>query len=77
MRAELDRHPELAEQYFGNYERLVYLAQVDAPERIGAARKAAERLGLAFEYRVTGYGGLETSLRATVARIASVPAWPS
>ena len=66
----LDRHPELGGQYFGNYERLVYLAQVDAPERIDVARKAAQRLGLAFEYRVTGYGDLEKSLRGTVMTIA-------
>jgi len=73
----LDRHPELASEYFRNYRRLVYLAQVDAPERIGAARAAAQRLGLAFEHRVTGYGGLATSLQATVARIVSIPAWQS
>ena len=73
----LDRHPELAAHYFGNYRRLVYLAQVDVPERIAAARAAAQRLGLAFERRITGYGGLETSLRASIARIASIPAWPS
>ena len=59
----LDRHPELAGQYFGNYRRLVYLAQADAPERIAAARAAADRLGLAFAHRLTGYGGLERSLR--------------
>jgi methylmalonyl-CoA mutase cobalamin-binding domain/chain len=45
-----------------------------APERIAAARAAADRLGLAFAHRVTGYGGLERSLRATVARM---PAWQS
>jgi hypothetical protein len=73
----LDLHPELAVEYFRNYRRLVYLAQVDAPERVGAARAAAQRLGLAFEHRITGYGGLATSLHATVARIASVPAWQS
>ena len=71
----LDRHPELAPQYFGNYRRLVYLAQVDAPERIAAARAAAHRLGLAFAHRVTGYGGLERSLRATVE--LRMPAWQS
>jgi hypothetical protein len=70
----LDRHPELAAQYFGHYRRLTYLAQVDAPERIVAARAAAERLGLEFTHRVTGYGGLERSLRATVERM---PAWQS
>jgi len=70
----LDRHPELAPHYFGNYRRLVYLAQVAAPERIAAARAAARRLDLAFAHRVTGYGGVERSLRATVLR---TPAWQS
>ena len=70
----LDRHPELAPHYFGNYRRLVYIAQVDAPESIVAARAAAQRLGLAFAHRVTGYGGLERGLHATVLRM---PAWQS
>lgn len=70
----LDRHPELHAQYFGNYRRVVYLAQAPSPERIAAARAAADLLGLAFEWRRTGYGGLERSLRAVTAR---VPAWPS
>jgi hypothetical protein len=73
----IDRHPQLATHYFGNYRRLVYLAQVDAPERMRAAQAAAQRLGLAFEHRITGYGGLETTLRTTVARIERVPAWQS
>jgi hypothetical protein len=70
----LDRHPELMPQYFGGYRRLTYLAQVEAPERIAAARAAADRLGLAFAYRVTGYGGLERSLRV---HVDGVPAWQS
>lgn len=60
----LDRHPELLAQYFGNYRRLVYLAQLEAPERLLAARAAADRLGLAFAHRVTGYGELQRRLRA-------------
>jgi hypothetical protein len=70
----LDTHPELAAQYFGNYRRLVYLAQQPSPERTAAARAAADRLGLAFDYRCTGYGELERSLRAVHAR---VPVWRS
>jgi len=66
----LDRHPELAAQYFGNYRRVVYLAQSPSPERVVAARAAANRLGLAFEYRCTGYGDLERSLRAVNAGVA-------
>lgn len=59
----LDRHPELLPLYFGNYTRLVYLAQLEQPGMQEAGRRAAERLGLAYEYRVTGYGDLQTSLQ--------------
>ena len=54
----LDRHPELMPMIFGNYEKLVYLAQTDDPALDAKARAAAERLHLAFEKRRTGYGDL-------------------
>jgi hypothetical protein len=60
----LDRHPELLSLYFGNYRRLIYLAQTDDPELQAAARAAAERLGLAYEYRFTGLGELAEFVRA-------------
>lgn len=56
----LDRHPELLPMIFGNYEKLVYLAQTDDPALEAKAREAAERLDLAFEKRRTGYGELAT-----------------
>ena len=59
----LDRHPELRDMYFGHYERLIYLAQTDDPALTGAAQACADKMGLSFERRVTGYGDLETSLR--------------
>lgn len=59
----LDRHPELLPQYFGNYRRLVYLAQLQAPGQVELARQAAQRLGLQFEYRFTGYGLLQSGLQ--------------
>ncbi|HHN67637.1 MAG TPA: DUF1638 domain-containing protein [Thermopetrobacter sp.] len=59
----LDRHPELLGDYFGNYEKLVYLAQSDDPALLQKAREAAQRLKLAFEHRRVGYGDLETALR--------------
>ena len=59
----LDRYPSLLVTLFGNYRKLVYLAQVPDAERMKAARAAAERLGLTFDYLVTGYGGLERSLK--------------
>jgi hypothetical protein len=58
----LDRHPELRDIYFGNYEKLVYQAQTDDPELTKKARKCAEQLGLSFERRFTGYGDLTTAL---------------
>jgi hypothetical protein len=63
----LDRHPELRDAYFGNYRRLVYLAQADDPALVRAARRAARRLGLTFELRHTGYGELATTIAAVAA----------
>jgi hypothetical protein len=60
----LDRYPELLPDYFRNYRRLVYLSQRDEPELVATAQRAAARLGLAFEHRVTGYGELATSIVA-------------
>ena len=60
----LDRHPELRDMYFGNYEKLVYQAQTDDPELTEKAKLCAETLGLPFERRFTGYGDLETTLKA-------------
>jgi len=62
----LDRHPELFPAYFGNYRRLVYLAQAPLPGSIEQARSIAARMGLEFAHRATGYGDLETSLQAAV-----------
>jgi len=58
----LDRFPELTETYFGNYEKLVYLAQTNDPALDEKARAAADRLGLAYERRFTGYGDLASAL---------------
>ncbi|RVT86847.1 DUF1638 domain-containing protein [Rhodobacteraceae bacterium CCMM004] len=58
----LDRHPELRDMYFGHYDRLIYLAQTDDADLTLRARAAADRLGLAFEQRFTGFGDLATEL---------------
>jgi hypothetical protein len=59
----LDRHPELLADYFGNYTTLVYLAQTEDEDLGRRAEAAAERLGLAYRYHFTGYGGLGDFLR--------------
>ncbi len=56
----IDRFPQLMDDYFGNYVRLVYLAQFEDAELKAKAEAAAERLGLEFDYRFTGYGGLQS-----------------
>ncbi|MCD2181945.1 DUF1638 domain-containing protein [Rhizobium sp. GN54] len=58
----LDRHPQLLPMYFGNYRKLVYLSQVEDEALQEKARQAADFLGLAYEYRFTGYGDLSPAL---------------
>lgn len=65
----MDTRPELAELYFSNYSRLVYLSQRDDEDLMARARGAADRLGLAFEHRRTGYGELATAMRRLGARL--------
>lgn len=60
----IDKHPELEEMMFGNYRRLVYLAQEDNPELRAKAEAAAARLGLEYEHRKTGYGELASFVAA-------------
>ena len=59
----LDRHPELRDMYFANYEKLVYQAQTDDPELTRKAQACAERLDLPFEGRLTGYGDLGATMK--------------
>ena len=58
----LDRHPDLISMYFGNYTKLVYQAQNPSDTLIEQARGYADKMGLEFEYRPTGYGDLEAEL---------------
>ena len=59
---KLDKHPELRDMVFGNYTKIVYLAQTDDPALQAKAKWAADYLGLDYEYRFTGYGDLVPAL---------------
>ncbi|MBL8700745.1 MAG: DUF1638 domain-containing protein [Alphaproteobacteria bacterium] len=74
----LDRHPELRDAYFGNYRRVVYLAQTPDAATQRKAEDAAARLGLAFEMRTTGLDGLQRFLaRAGAEPPTTATPWPS
>ena len=63
---KLDQHPELRDQYFGNYTRVVYLSQEDNLSVRSLAKNAALFLGLDFEHEHCGYGDLQTGLESQV-----------
>ena len=58
----LDRFPQLQEDYFRHYRRLVYLVQKDNPDLLERAQQIATYLNLPLELRHTGYGLLEERL---------------
>ncbi len=64
----LDRHPELRDDYFGHYTRVVWLAGRRTPQVEAAARAAADRIGLPLEVLDVGLDGLERELEALLDR---------
>ncbi len=69
----IDRHPELQATYFAHYERVVFLSQTEDPDLMILARRAADRLGLAFEHRPTGIAHLAAPILAFAARAGARP----
>ena len=67
----LDRWPQLRDDYFGNYRRVVYLSQDPTMELIESARHAAERLDLQFEHVHTGLGELGAVVKSTLAGVST------
>jgi len=64
----LDKRPELKDLYFGNYRRLVFLAQNDDPTLCEMAEGHARFLGLEYQYHFTGSGHVERHLKEQVVR---------
>ena len=68
----LDRFPELKDQMFGAYKKLVYLAQLEDDKIDQMARDAADYLGLEYEKIQPGDRGLESALAVQIGRPGSV-----
>ncbi|GAA2866694.1 DUF1638 domain-containing protein [Pseudonocardia halophobica] len=66
----LDRYPELRDDYFGHYRRVVWLAQHPTPGLRAAAARAADVLGLPVEEVVVGDVLLERAVGQLVAHTA-------
>ena len=60
---KLDEHPQLRDEFFGNYSKLVFLSQLPDEELMREAKSAADYLQLEFEHVQTGFGELETTLK--------------
>ena len=69
----LDRNPSLLPAYFGNYRRVVYLAQTESDELRTMAQAQAEYLGLEFEYRFTGDQPLNLLLKPALEEEQACP----
>ena len=52
----LRQHPQLRDMYFGNYKRVLYIAQTEDPALQEKAFAAAGVLELDYECRFAGYG---------------------
>ncbi len=63
----LDRWPELRDEYFRHYTRVLWLAQRPTPATRVCAQRAADRLALPLVERPIGNAGLERSLQALLA----------
>ena len=59
----LDRHPELIDDYFKNYRKVVWLAQNPSAELKVAAQAAADFMKLPLEIEVVGESGLLDELK--------------
>jgi hypothetical protein len=62
----LDRWPELRDDYFGHYHRVVWLAQRPDDELRALAEDAARRIGLPLTVLSTGESGLADALARLV-----------
>ena len=66
----LDRRDDMVDFVFGNYRKLIYIAQTDDPALRDKAEEIANRLKLEYHYRFTGYGDMSIAMSQLPVRVA-------
>ncbi|MDQ2810418.1 MAG: DUF1638 domain-containing protein [Actinomycetota bacterium] len=69
----LDRYPELWDDYFGHYRRLIWLAQAPTPALVAQADRVAAMFGLPLTQVQTGVSRLEAALAALIGEQGAPP----
>jgi hypothetical protein len=64
----LDTRPQLMSMYFGNYKRVVYLAQTESEALQALAKSHAKFLGLEYNFRFSGDQPLSLALRPLLSK---------
>ena len=67
---KLDVYPQLRDQFFAHYTRVVYLSQQDSTDLLARAQRAAVALGLEFKHEPCGYGELQTGIETQVLKFS-------
>ena len=62
----LEKYPELRDDYFHSYKRVLWLSQRQTPELEAAAQDAAQLIGLPLEIMHVGDAHLEEQLLALI-----------
>ena len=56
----LDRYPELFDEYFKHYKRMIYIAQTEDPDLQELAKQHAASFGMEYVYRYVGMQGMQS-----------------
>jgi len=62
----MDQHPELKNDYFKHYKKVIYLAQSRSKSLQQDAKKYADFLDLDYSFYYTGLDNLESQLNQSV-----------
>ena len=62
----IDKHPELKNDYFKHYKKVIYLAQSKSKSLQQDAKKYADFLDLDYSFHYTGLDNLKSQLNQSV-----------